>query len=217
MSNRRTPQRFADRTDAGQRLGEALQETGVEADVVLAIPRGGLPLGRAVADALDASLDIVVAKKLGAPTNPELAIGAVAADGSVWRNEALIESRNVDEAYIERTREAEAESAREKAARYRDEPPELSGKRVVIVDDGVATGATARACIEQVKGADPERVVLAVPVASPRTLTDLETLVDELVCLQRPAEFRAVGQFYDRFGQVSDEEAMAYLDDAGGE
>jgi len=207
--------RFADRIDAGRQLGEALREAGVEADIVLAIPRGGLPLGRAVADALNAPLDIVVAKKLGAPTNPELAIGAVAADGSVWRNEALIESRNVDEAYIERTRTEEAENAREKASRYRDGPPELSGKRVVIVDDGVATGATARACIEQVRSEAPERLVLAVPVASPRTIPDLEGLVDELVCLQRPSEFRAVGQFYDRFGQVSDEEAMAYLDEDG--
>jgi len=207
--------RFADRIDAGRQLGEALREAGVEADIVLAIPRGGLPLGRAVADALNGPLDIVVAKKLGAPTNPELAIGAVAADGSVWRNEALIQSRNVDEAYIERTRTEEAENAREKASRYRDEPPELSGKRVVIVDDGVATGATARACIEQVRSEAPERLVLAVPVASPRTIPDLEGLVDELVCLQRPSEFRAVGQFYDRFGQVSDEEAMAYLDEDG--
>lgn len=214
MSN---TERFADRTDAGEQLGAALGEAGVEADIVLAIPRGGLPLGRAVADALDAPLDIVVATKLGAPTNSELAIGAVAADGSLWRNGAVIEARNVDEAYVERTRKQEAETAREKADRYRDEPPALSGKRVVIVDDGVATGATARACIEQVRGAAPERLVLAVPVASPRTITDLETLVDELVCLQQPAEFRAVGQFYDRFGQVSDEEAMAYLDDSGAE
>lgn len=208
-------ERFADRADAGEQLGAALREAGVEADIVLAIPRGGLPLGRAVADALAAPLDIAVASKLGAPTNPELAIGAVAADGSLWRNEAVIESRDIAEEYVERTRKQEAENARTKAERYRDESPALSGKRVVIVDDGVATGATARACIEQVRSQSPERIVLAVPVASPRTLPDLETLVADVVCLQRPSEFRAVGQFYDRFGQVSDEDAMGYLDEDG--
>lgn len=116
---------FTDRTDAGRQLAAVLQERGIDPDVVLAIPRGGLPLGRAVADAFDVPLDIVVARNIGAPRNPEYAIGAVASDGSVWRNEEAIESLGVDEAYFERKREEEADNARQKAERYRghgDEP-----------------------------------------------------------------------------------------------
>jgi putative phosphoribosyl transferase len=188
---------FTDRTEAGKRLGEELADRGVTGDIVLAIPRGGLPLGRAVADALDLPLDIVVAQKMGAPHNEEYAIGAVASDGSVWRNESAISSLDVSESYIEEQREETAAAAREKAERYRSEegPPELSGKTVIIVDDGIATGATARACLERVENADASQSVLAVPVGSPRSLGDLEENADEIVCLTRPTNFRAVGQF----------------------
>jgi len=205
---------FRDRTEAGERLGEALEERGIEADVVLAIPRGGLPLGRAVADALGAPLDIAVASKIGAPGNPEYAIGAVASDGSVWRNEAAIRATGADEEYFERQRREEMENARGKAERYRDgrEPPELAGKTVVLVDDGVATGSTVRACLQQLRAADAGRVVLAVPVGPPDTVDELETVADEGVCLETPPGFRGVGQFYERFDQVSDEEAMTYLE-----
>lgn len=216
MGPSRHPSRFENRTTAGQQLGDALRETGIDADIVLAIPRGGLPLGRAVADALGVPLDIVVAQKMGAPHNPEFAIGAVAADGSVWLNETALDQHDIDREYVERTRETNAENAREKAARYRDDDsaPDLTGNTVVLVDDGVATGATARACIAQIQDADPERVVLAVPVGSPRTIEDLASAVDDVVCLAAPEGFRAVGQFYEQFDQVSDEEAMAYLAEA---
>jgi len=118
-----TVDRFEDRTEAGRRLGEALAERDLDADVVLAIPRGGLPLGRAVADALDLPLDIAVASKIGAPGNPELAIGAVASDGSAWLDEEAIAAMGVDEAYVSRERQREAEAAREKAERYRTDGP----------------------------------------------------------------------------------------------
>jgi putative phosphoribosyl transferase len=205
---------FTDRTDGGQQLGAELADRGVTGDIVLAIPRGGLPLGREVADALDLPLDIVVAQKMGAPHNEEYAIGAVASDGSVWLNESAISSLDVSEVYIEGQREETAAAAREKADRYRSEegPPELSEKTVIIVDDGIATGATARACLEQVENEDAARSMLAVPVGSPRTLGGLRENADEIVCLETPTDFRAVGQFYDRFGQVEDEEAMTYLD-----
>lgn len=204
---------FEDRTDAGRRLGEVVRERGVEADLVLAIPRGGLPLGRAVADALDAPLDVVIAKKMGAPSNPELAIGAVAADGSVWLNDDLLAMQGIGDEYVEEVREREAAAARQKAERYRGESGglDVTGKRVVIVDDGIATGATARACIEQVRAQRVEQIVLAVPVGSPQTIAELEQTVDEVVCLETPDQFQAVGQFYARFNQVSDEEAMRYL------
>mgnify|MGYP000061894225 CR=1 FL=1 len=208
--------RFTDRTEAGTRLGEALREREIDVDIVLAIPRGGLPLGRAVADELDVPLDIVVASKIGAPGNPEFAIGAVASDGSVWRNEDAFRGTGADEEYFEREREREAENARQKADRYRgDEPePDLTGQTVAVVDDGVATGSTVRACLQMLRTTGAERIVLAVPVGPPETVHELRELADEVVCLETPSGFRGVGQFYDRFDQVSDEEAMAYLDSA---
>ncbi|MFB6109706.1 MAG: phosphoribosyltransferase [Halodesulfurarchaeum sp.] len=205
--------RFADRTDAGEQLGAALRERGIEADIVLAIPRGGLPLGRAVADALDAPLDIVVASKIGAPGNSEYAIGAVASDGSVWRNEEAIQRTRADEDYFKRERRREQEAAREKASTYRSDRPEpdLTDATVAIVDDGVATGSTIRACLKRIEGTGAERVVLAVPVGPPETISELESMADDVVCLRRPSHFASVGQFYDRFDQVTDEEAMTYL------
>lgn len=205
---------FQDRTDAGHELAELLDQHDVEADIVLGIPRGALPVARPVADALDAPLDIVVASKIGAPNNPELAIGAVASDGSVWINDDLIDRLNVPEEYIDRERDREAGNAREKAERYRgsQETPDLTDKRVVIVDDGIATGATARACLRQVYEAGADRVVLAVPVGSPDVIEDLEDDADDVLAVQSPPHFSAVGQAYERFEQVSDEEAMTYLD-----
>jgi predicted phosphoribosyltransferase len=206
--------RFRDRIEAGEQLGEALQEREIDVDIVLAIPRGGLPLGRAVADALDVPLDIVVASKIGAPGNPEYAIGAVASDGTVWRNERAFRGAGADEEYFEKERQKEAEAARQKADRYRRgrEEPDLAGKTVAVVDDGVATGSTARACLRMLEETDAERVVLAVPVGPPETIQELEEMTDEVVCLQTPSSFRGVGQFYERFDQVSDEEAMEYLE-----
>lgn len=207
--------RFTDRTEAGEELGEALRGHDIDADIVLAIPRGGLPLGRAVADALDTPLDIVVAKKIGAPGNPEYAMGAVTSDGSVWRNEEAFGFGGGDEDYFEQKRQEEATNAKAKADRYRGDRPEpdLANKTVVLVDDGVATGSTAMACLQQIRNADADRVVVAVPVGPPDTLRELEELADDVICLKEPGGFRGVGQFYERFGQVSDEEAMTYLED----
>ncbi|SFG84205.1 Predicted phosphoribosyltransferase [Halopelagius inordinatus] len=204
---------FRDRADAGRRLAEELVQQGVEADVVLAIPRGGLPIGRPIADELGVPLDIIVAKKIGAPNNPEYAVGAVSSQGHFWLNEDAVGPGGVDRAYVEAEREAVERASREKADRYRGNrpAPELRGETVVIADDGVATGGTATACIRTVREAGARRVVLAVPVGSPRTMEELAAEADEVICLATPSNFRAVGQFYDRFGQVSDEEAMEYL------
>ncbi|KTG29357.1 phosphoribosyltransferase [Haloferax profundi] len=205
---------FADRKDAGRRLADLLDERGEEADVVLAIPRGGLPVGREVADRLRAPVDVVVATKVGAPGNPELALGAVAGDGSAWWNEDLLSYFDVTDEYLDREREREAETAREKVSLYRggDPLPDVEGKRVVVVDDGIATGATARACLRQVVAAGAERVVLAVPVAPPNTVRELEDECDEVVTVEAPEAFGAVGVFYRDFSQVSDEEAAEYLE-----
>ncbi|WP_247002352.1 phosphoribosyltransferase [Halosolutus gelatinilyticus] len=206
---------FHDRTDAGERLAAELDRRGLDADIVLGIPRGALPVARPVADALDADLDVVVARKLGAPGNPELAIGAVASSGSVWYNDDLIDRLGVDEEYLESVRREEAENAKAKADRYRDRPglPALEGKHVVVVDDGVATGATARACLRQVRDANAASVALAVPVGSPRSVDDLEREADDVIALEAPRNFQAVGQFYRDFGQVTDEEAIEYLEE----
>lgn len=208
---------FTDRLDAGRQLADELEKRGIEADIVLAIPRGGLPLGRVVADRLGAPLDVVVAKKIGAPHNPEFALGAVAADGSAWLNDEAIQQLDVDQEYVETEREREAENAREKAMRYRGETPtpDLSGKRVVVVDDGVATGSTAVACLRHARSAGADHLVLAVPVGSPRALSQLEAEADEVVFVDAPQHFHAVGQFYDVFAQVSDEEAIEYLEGEG--
>ncbi|ELY52102.1 phosphoribosyltransferase [Natronolimnohabitans innermongolicus] len=205
---------FDDRTDAGERLAADLESRGLEADLVAGIPRGALPVARPVADALDTTLDVVVARKMGAPENPELALGAVASDGSAWYNDDLIDRLGVSESYLEDVREKEAENAAEKADRYRETPgrPDLAGKRVIVVDDGVATGATARACLRQVRADGAAYVALAVPVGSPQSLAALESEADDVIALQAPESFRAVGQFYRDFGQVTDEEAVAYLD-----
>jgi predicted phosphoribosyltransferase len=204
---------FRDRTDAGRQLAEEIARRGVDADVVLAIPRGGLPIGRPIADELGIPLDVIVAKKIGAPGNPEYAVGAVSSQGHLWVNEDAVGAGGVDREYVEAEREAVERASREKAERYRgDRPdPDLRDKTVVIADDGVATGGTATACVRTVREAGARRVVLAVPVGSPRTVDELEAEADEVVCPATPSNFRAVGQFYDRFGQVSDEEAMAYL------
>ena len=157
---------------------------------------------------------MVVARKLPAPGNPELAVGAVAADGTVWLNDGYVADLGVDESYVEQATEREREAAARKLARYRgDRPaPDLAGKVVAVVDDGLATGATVRACVRQVRDAGAARVVVAVPVGPPDTVERLREEADEVVCVETPPHFGAVGQFYESFPQVSDEEAMGYLE-----
>lgn len=205
---------YTDRTDAGRQLATALRERGLEADLVLAVPRGGLPVGRAVADALDAPLDVVVARKVGAPHNPELALGAVAADGTAVINDDLVETLGLDDEVVHEGIDRERAAAESKRARYRSgRPPlDLAGKTVVVVDDGVATGATTVACLRSVRAAGPRRLVLAVPVGPQESIERLAAEADEVVCLETPTHFGAVGRFYASFDQVSDEAAMAYLE-----
>ncbi|NLV11463.1 phosphoribosyltransferase [Halomicrobium mukohataei] len=203
---------FRDRTDAGRQLAEALADRGVSPEVVLAIPRGGLPPGRVVADRFDAPLDVIVARKLGAPNNPELALAAVAEDGSVWRNDELIARLDVTDEYVDAERVRVGDEAREKAEQYRTGPfPSLRDRRVAVVDDGIATGATMRACLARVRAAEPASIAVGVPVGPTDTIDDIAASADTVVCVETPAAFRAVGAYYERFDQVSDEDAMATL------
>lgn len=204
---------FLDRTDAGEQLADVVRAHGLQPDVVLAIPRGGLPVARVIADRLGAPLDIVVANKIGAPGRQELAIGAVAMDGTVWLNESVIDEWNVSREYIDDAVEHERRAAQEKAKRYREDKrtPELAGKTVLVVDDGIATGATATACLRQVRNAGAERVVLAVPVGPPDTIERLQSDADEVISVETPPHFSTVGQFYEDFEQVPDDEVLTYL------
>jgi len=205
---------FRDRGEAGEKLAEELDSRGIEADLVLAIPRGGLPLGRRVSEALDADLDVAVASKIGAPGNPELGIGAAASDGSYWLNDEIIDRLGVEKGYIEENIEKEAENAREKLEfmRGEEELPEIEGRKVVVVDDGIATGSTAMASLRQLENLDAEEVVFAVPVGPRDAYGKLKDEADEVVILETPEIFGAVGSHYRNFRQVTDEEARSYLD-----
>ncbi|NUE01569.1 phosphoribosyltransferase [Halorubraceae archaeon YAN] len=206
---------FVDRHDAGVKLAAKLQTEGIEPDYVFAIPRGGLPVAKPVADAFSVPLGVVIGTKIGAPHNPELAIGAVAADGSMWLNEPVIAQLDVDAAYIEQERTKEAEAAAAKVEQYpQAEIGSVDGAVAVLVDDGIATGATARACLQQLITANAGTVVLAVPVAPEETVTELKSIADRVVVVDIPRWFGAVGSHYRNFTQVSDEEAISYLRDA---
>ena len=205
---------LADRADAGRRLAARLAGHRGDAPIVLALPRGGVPVGVEVSRALGAPLDIFIARKLGAPGQPELGIGAVAQGGVLVLNERIVRALRLPEEHVRRAAE---EELREVGRRLRllrgDRPePEVRGRTVILVDDGLATGATARAAILALKERGPGRLVLAVPVCPPRTADLLLREVDELVVLDAPADFFAVGSYYEDFEQVSDEEVVRLLE-----
>lgn len=204
---------WRDRREAGKQLGEALKEFKGKKITVLAIPRGGVVVGDEVARSLDAALDIVVPRKIGAPFNPELAIGAIAADGSRVLDKGLIERLGVSRDYLESEIQAQMAEIKRRMKKYRGMRPPLDvkGKTVIVVDDGVATGATTMAAIKFLRNKKPKELVLAIPVGPPETAEKLRKEVDKLICLSVPSLFYAVGQFYDQFGQTTDEEVMAIL------
>jgi putative phosphoribosyl transferase len=208
---------FRDRGDAGRRLGAELVGAPFPDPVlVLGIPRGGVLVAEGVGAALRAPVDLVVTRKIGAPSNRELAVGAIAPGVQVWDRD-LLERLGVDPAYLRRTVEAEeAEIARRTAAYRRGRAaPDLAGRTVVVVDDGLATGATAIAAVRWARAARAGRVVVAVPVGAPQTVNLLRREADEVVAIETPASFRAVGEWYEDFGQTSDEEVVAALDRSG--
>jgi predicted phosphoribosyltransferase/dienelactone hydrolase len=204
--------RFADRADAGRRLARALAAYRGSKPLVLAIPRGGVPIGRVVADALGGELDVMLVHKLGAPQNPELAIGAVDEDGRVHAD-MLAVHLGIDRAHIELEALRQLVQIRRRREMYGAHCPrrDPAGRVVIIVDDGLATGATMRAAILAAKAHEAARVVCAVPVAAPGRMDEIAAIADEVVCLAQPADFYAVGQFYDDFSAVEDDEVIALL------
>ena len=207
---------FRDREEAGSRLAVAVAGRVSGPVTVLAIPRGGVAVAVPVAKALRAPLDVVIPRKLGAPDNPELAIGAVA-PGVMVLNERAVRQLGVPRDYIEQeAARQEAEIARREAA-YRGgrAPAPVAGRTVVVIDDGVATGATAVAALRWARAADADRVVFAAPVGPPSAPAHLEPEADDVVLIETPLRFLAVGEWYRDFEQVSDEEVIAMLREAG--
>jgi predicted phosphoribosyltransferase len=202
---------FPDRTDAGRRLAAELPE--LDRPLVLALPRGGVPVAAAVAREIDAPLDVFVVRKLGVPVQPELAMGAVASGGVRVVNDEVLRQAGVPAAVLEEVtaRERAAVESREQLYRGDRPPPTIAGRDVVLVDDGLATGATMRAAVEAVRVHGPRRVVVAVPVAPPETVASFARDGLEIACVHVPTEFVSVGSWYRDFGQVSDEEVIRLI------
>lgn len=201
---------FTDRREAGHRLAERLGHLRTADPVVLALPRGGVPVAHPVAHALDAPLDVILVRKLGVPSRPEVAYGALSEDGVRVVNEGVLDGVRASPGELEDTEhQAQAELARQ-AGRFRGSRSRvpLDGRTALVIDDGIATGATASAACRVAAAQGAARVVLAVPVAPPDTVTALEHSVDEIVCLSVPDVFVAVGEWYRDFSQTSDQEVV---------
>lgn len=210
----RNPQAYADRREAGRHLASLLQSYANRRDVVvLALPRGGVPVAFEVATALNAALDVFLVRKLGTPGHRELAMGAIASGGIRVLNDDVVRSLAITEDQIDAVaREEQAELERREAAYRRDRAaPLLGGRVVILVDDGLATGSTMRAAVQAVKQQQPSRVVVAVPVGAGETCEELRVLADDVVCGRTPTPFSAVGQWYEDFEQTTDEEVRELL------
>jgi putative phosphoribosyl transferase len=205
---------FADRVDAGRRLATALSDLVGDAEsIVLGIPRGGVVVAAEIARVLRLPLDVFLARKLGVPGQEELAFGAVTADGARYLDEEIVRAARLSEAEVDRITHANRALLAEQARIYRAGrlPLQLVGKKAIMVDDGIATGASAYASVQAIRTLNPAQTILAVPVAPPSTSAWLQKCVDRFVCLDIPRDFQAVGQFYSRFAQVSDAEVIELL------
>ena len=204
---------FPDRHDAGKQLAQQLLQRQYKSPFVMALPRGGVVVGYEVAKALNAPLDVLVVRKLGVPDQPELAMGAIADNGVCILNQQLIHMLKIPEWQVKAAIEKEQRELERRLALYRgDRPmPDLKDKSVILVDDGLATGATARAAIRLLRQIRPLKVILAIPVCAPDTAASLGREVDELICLSLPTHFGGVGAWYQDFQQTSDEEVVELL------
>lgn len=211
--------RFRNRAEAGSALAEELADyAGREDVIVLGLPRGGVPVAAEVARRLGAPLDVFLVRKLGVPGREELAFGAIASGGARVLNRDVVATLGIDAVTIEAVVAREQAELERRAEAYRGtaEPPDVRGRTVILVDDGLATGASMRAAVEAVRGLGPERVVVAVPAAARQTCEELAPDVDEIVCLLTPEPFFAVGMWYADFSETTDEDVRALLREAAG-
>jgi putative phosphoribosyl transferase len=203
---------FRNRDEAAHRLAAALSAYKGRNPLVLAIPRGAVPMGRIIADELGGELDVVLVRKLRAPYNPEFALGSVDESGWTYVADYAARAGGTPE-YLEKEKQAQLETMRQRRAQYTPVRPPISpaGRIVIVIDDGLATGATMISALHALRSKNPEKLVCAVPVSPPDALENVREYADEVVCLETPAWFSAVGQFYEDFPQVEDEEVVAVL------
>jgi predicted phosphoribosyltransferase len=204
---------FRDRNDAALKLAERLQDYKGKNPLVLGIPRGGVVIASILARELAGQIDVILTRKLGSPVSPELAMGAVDENGNIQLNLSIISALGVSKEMIEQERQAQLTLIKSRAEAYRRIYPKVSleGRVVIITDDGIATGATMKAAIETVKAENPQKLIVALPVGPPETIEELDTTVDEVICLMAPSDFKAVGQFYLSFDQVEDNDVEKIL------
>jgi len=207
---------FLNRREAGEKLSQVLEKYKSDDLVVIGIPRGGVVVAAQVAKALQTSLDVIIPRKIGAPHNPEVAIGAVTQDGTVIKDEAVVQILGISDAQIRDLASHVEQEISRRVSTYRGgrSGVEMRNKTVILVDDGIATGYTIKAALQSVRRSEANRLVLAVPVAPAEILMELNKLVDDFVCLHRPELFYAVGQFYRDFDQTTDEEVIQLLAEA---
>ena len=208
---------FKDRRDAGRKLAQELLAYAGRSDViVLALPRGGVPVAYEVARALSVPLDIYIVRKLGLPGQEELAIGAIASGGTRVLNHDIVQTLKIPQTMIDMITRQELQEVERRVRAYRGDrpPPEVRGRTVILVDDGLATGASMRAAVAALRAQNPARIVVAVPTAAPETCQAFEAEVDEIVCAMTPEPFYGVGRWYEDFSQTTDEEVRALLEEA---
>jgi predicted phosphoribosyltransferase len=204
---------LSNRTEAGQKLASALKEVADTDALVLAVPRGGVVVGYEVAHALNLELDVIITKKIGAPGNPELAVGAVAEDGTVILDTNIVSMVRASQDYIQAEIERQTTEIKRRLKTYRQNQPnpQIADRHVILIDDGVATGSTLKVALRSLKNRGAKTVTVAVPVGPADTIRDLKQEADNVVCLFTPDPFYAIGEFYDDFDQTTDEEVIDLL------